>query len=233
MAPKKEEIERMFDSISKRYDFLNHFLSLGIDKLWRRKVVRVIGKSNPLKIIDLATGTGDLAIAASAIENSKVDGIDISEQMLEIGRKKIKAQGQSERINLTQADGEHIPFNDNSFNAATIGFGIRNYENPLKGLKEIYRVLDNNGVLAILEFSKPTIFPVNLIYKFYFRAILPLVGRMVSKSENAYTYLPDSVFAFPDGQAFLNLMTEAGFKNVYQIKLTFGIASIYVGEKMC
>ncbi len=235
---KKEEVKNMFDSIAKHYDFLNHFLSLGIDRQWRKRVI-IILKNYKLKtpnfelqnILDLATGTGDLAIEALVLKPGKITGIDISEEMLKIGQHKIKSKGLDEKITLVKGDGEHLPFSDKSFNAATIGFGIRNYENPLTGLKEIYRVLDNKGVLIVLEFSKPSAFPVKQIYNFYFYSLLPIIGKFVSKSKAAYKYLPESVSAFPDGDGFLKLMIQAGFVNAKSIKLTLGIASIYVGEK--
>ena len=227
----KEEIRKMFDNVSKHYDFLNHFLSMNIDKSWRRKVIAIHKTYNPKQIVDLATGTADLAIAAIELNPDKITGIDISSKMLEIGRKKIESLGLTDKIELINADGENIPFGDNKFDAATIAFGIRNYAEPQKGLKEIYRVLNYDGLLTVLEFSKPTVFPFNLIYRFYFKVMLPVIGRLVSKSKNAYTYLPESVYAFPDGNSFLKLMQEAGFKETKQQKLTFGIASIYTGKK--
>ena len=230
--PKKEDIKEMFNGISKHYDFLNHLLSLGIDRNWRHRVIYNISKYEPEKILDIATGTADLAIEASQLKTEKIIGIDISAELLKVGQYKIAKRGLSSRIQLIEADGENIPFPDNSFDAETIAFGIRNFENPLKGLKEMHRVLNSKGILAVLEFSKPTVFPVNFVYWFYFRAILPLIGRIVSKSRNAYSYLPDSVYAFPHGKEFLNLMDEAGFSNTRQIKLSFGIASIYLGEKL-
>jgi demethylmenaquinone methyltransferase/2-methoxy-6-polyprenyl-1,4-benzoquinol methylase len=205
---------------------------LGIDKRWRKKVVKILKNSHPSTILDLATGTGDLAIEASLLSPDKITGIDISEEMLKIAQQKIDKKGLNEKILLIKGDGEHLPFSDNSFNAATIGFGIRNYENPLNGLKEIYRVLDNNGVLAVLEFSKPKKFPVKQIYNFYFKFLLPFFGRLISKSKTAYTYLPESVSTFPDDTDFLKLMTGAGFTNTRFHKLSFGIVSIYIGEKI-
>lgn len=236
---KKLQVEQMFNSIASHYDFLNHFLSLGIDKRWRKKVIKILinyklqTTNYELRtILDLATGTADLAISALALKPDKITGIDISEEMLKIGQQKIDAKRLNENIQLIKGDGEHLPFPDNTFNAATIGFGIRNYENPLNGLKEIYRVLDNKGILAVLEFSKPKTFPVKQIYNFYFRVLLPLFGRLISKSKTAYTYLPESVSSFPDGNDFLQLMTTAGFTNTKSHKLSFGIASIYTGEKV-
>ena len=237
--PKKEDIQEMFNNISGHYDFLNHLLSLGIDKNWRRKVIEIINIHNRktnneqlITILDIATGTADLAIAASSLKTNNIIGIDISNELLKIGQYKIAKRGLNSRIQLIEADGENIPFPDNHFDAETIAFGIRNFENPLKGLKEMYRVLNPKGILAVLEFSKPTIFPVNFIYWFYFRCILPVIGRLISKSKNAYSYLPDSVYAFPHGKDFLSLMSEAGFSNTRQIKLSFGIASIYIGMKI-
>ena len=230
-SPKKEDVQNMFNDIAGHYDFLNHLLSLGIDRNWRRRVILSLQKHNPEKILDIATGTADLAIACNSLNPDKIIGIDISKELLKVGQFKIAEKGLNEKIQLIEADGENIPFPDNHFNAETIAFGIRNFENPQKGLNEMFRVLDNKGVLAVLEFSRPTVFPVNVVYWFYFRCILPLIGRMVSKSRNAYSYLPDSVYVFPHGKAFLDMMTKAGFLNVKQIKLSFGIASIYFGEK--
>ena len=229
---KRELVESMFDSIAWRYDFLNHFLSFGIDHLWRRKAIRIISRSfrNP-HILDVATGTADLAIAALKINPIKVEGIDISAAMLEIGRKKIAKKGYSGKINLQKADSESIPFNDNIFDVAMVAFGVRNFSDPLKGLSEMQRVINENGMILVLEFSKPTSFPFRNIYNFYFRNILPFFGRIFSRDKSAYSYLPESVSKFPDNESFLEMLSEAGFSEPRQLKLTGGVASIYTGIK--
>jgi demethylmenaquinone methyltransferase / 2-methoxy-6-polyprenyl-1,4-benzoquinol methylase len=230
---KRAVVESMFDSIAWRYDFLNHFLSFSIDRLWRKRAIRVISRShkNPA-IIDVATGTGDLAIAAMKLNPSKITGIDISKNMLEIGREKIKNKGLSSKIEMIQADSENIPFDDNVYDVAMVAFGVRNFSDPLKGLSEMRRVIRNNGMIMVLEFSKPSGFPFRTVYNFYFRNILPFFGKLFSKDKAAYEYLPDSVMKFPDNEAFLNLLSKAGFSGVRQIKLTGGVASIYTGIKM-
>lgn len=229
---KKSEIESMFDTIAWRYDFLNHFLSLGIDRLWRKKAVRVIGKThNPSTIIDVATGTGDLAIAALKLNPAKITGIDISEKMLEIGREKIRRRGLSDKIELLSGDSENIHFCDNSFDAGMVAFGVRNFSDPLKGLSEMRRVINNGGMIMVLEFSRPAVFPFRQFYNFYFLNILPFFGRIFSKDKNAYRYLPESVMRFPDNEAFLDMLGKAGFEDVRQQKLTLGVASIYTGIK--
>ena len=188
---KKEQVAQMFNNIAKRYDFLNHFLSLGIDNLWRKKAIKCISSivPNPL-ILDVATGTGDLAIAALKLNPQKVIGIDISEEMLNVGIKKIKRKGYQNLIELKKGDSESLEFDDNTFDGITAAFGVRNFENLNKGLSEMYRVLKPKGKIVILEFSKPGIFPVKQFYNFYFKAILPLLGKIISKDNSAYTYLP-------------------------------------------
>jgi demethylmenaquinone methyltransferase/2-methoxy-6-polyprenyl-1,4-benzoquinol methylase len=229
---KKELVESMFDSIAWRYDFLNHFLSFGIDHLWRRRAVKIISRSfKKPYILDVATGTGDLAIAAMKIGPVKIEGIDISAGMLEIGKMKIEKRGFKEKINLQKADSEKIPFGDNTFDVSMVAFGVRNFANPLRGLTEMNRVIRENGMILVLEFSKPTSFPFRHIYNFYFRRILPLFGRLFSKDKSAYTYLPDSVSKFPDNENFLAMLTSAGFQNPTQVKLSGGIASIYTAFK--
>jgi demethylmenaquinone methyltransferase / 2-methoxy-6-polyprenyl-1,4-benzoquinol methylase len=228
---KKQQVKAMFDNIAKRYDFLNHFLSLGIDKRWRKKAVGLLQKENPGLILDIATGTADFAIESLALGPGSIKGIDISEQMLEIGRKKIKKINAENKIELLLGDSEKINFEDNLFDAATVGFGVRNFEDPAKGLSEIYRVLKKNGTLIVLEFSTPEKFPVKQLYRFYFGTILPLIGKIISKDPRAYTYLPESVKAFPSGKNFLILMNDSGFINTKCIPLTFGIVSIYTGKK--
>jgi demethylmenaquinone methyltransferase/2-methoxy-6-polyprenyl-1,4-benzoquinol methylase len=222
----------MFDSIAWRYDFLNHFLSFNIDRLWRRRAVKIISKShkNPV-ILDVATGTGDLAIAAMKLNPSKVTGIDISGNMLEIGRKKIAEKGFSGKIELIQGDSENIPFSTGVFDVVMVAFGVRNFSDPHKGLSEMCRVTKPGGMLMVLEFSRPVSFPFRQLYGFYFLNVLPLFGRLFSKDKKAYSYLPDSVMKFPDNRAFLDIVKNAGYVNENQVKLTGGIASIYTGLK--
>lgn len=228
---KKEQVARMFDNISGRYDFLNRFLSVGIDKSWRRKLVKSLKRENPSDILDVATGTGDLAIAIGKAGNYRIHGIDISEGMLEVGREKIRKKHLDNSISLQYGDSEEIPFDNAAFDAVTVAFGVRNFENPLAGLAEIQRVLRPGGRIYVLEFSKPRRFPVKQFYGFYFKYILPWWGRMISKDTSAYTYLPASVDAFPDGERFTALMEKAGFSSCSYKLLTFGIASIYTGIK--
>ncbi len=228
---KKEQVARMFDNISHRYDFLNHFVSLGIDKVWRRKAIRLLKAPNPRVILDVATGTADFAIQAMELNPQKVSGIDISEGMLEVGRKKIREKRLDQVIELRTGDSENIPFPENKFDAVTVAFGVRNFENLEKGLREIFRVLAPGGRLVVLEFSRPRMFPMKQLYNAYFRYILPRVGRMVSNDKAAYTYLPESVQAFPDGDDFLQVLKNVGFKDTQCKPLTFGISSIYSASK--
>lgn len=228
---KKAQVARMFDSISHQYDFLNHFLSLGIDKRWRKKAIELLRPFAPRHILDVATGTGDFALEALSLKPLQVTGVDISEGMLEIGRRKIKQRGFSEIVTLKQGDSENLPFEENKFDAITVAFGVRNFENLERGLKEIYRVLKPQGCLVVLEFSKPRLFPFKQLYNFYFKTILPKVGRVVSKDKAAYTYLPESVEAFPDGKDFTEILLNVGFKEVTCKSLTFGVSSIYTGRK--
>jgi len=229
---KKAKVESMFDSIAWRYDFLNHFLSLNIDRLWRRRAIKIISYSYKTPhILDIATGTADLAIAAMKIKPSHITGIDISAKMLEIGNEKIKRKGYSDKIELIQADSEAIPFVDNTFDVAMVAFGVRNFSDPVKGLSEMRRVIRKGGMIMVLEFSKPTGFPFRSIYNFYFRNILPFFGRFFSKDKAAYNYLPESVMRFPDNEEFIKLLVQAGWSNTRQLKLTGGVASIYTGTK--
>jgi len=228
---KKEQVAEMFDNISHRYDFLNHFLSLGIDILWRKKAIRLLAPENPKIILDVATGTGDFAIESLVLEPDEVVGIDISEGMLEKGRAKLKEKGLQNRIKLTSGDSEALPFDDNKFDAVIVAFGVRNFEDLKKGLSEIFRVLRRGGSLVVLEFSKPGMFPFKQMYNFYFRYILPNIGRAISKDHSAYRYLPESVSAFPDGEEFLDTLKITGFTETKWVPLTFGISSIYVGRK--
>lgn len=228
---KKGQVEEMFNNISNRYDLLNHLLSANIDKVWRKKTIKKLKQFHPKNILDVATGTGDFAIAATKISGAKVVGIDISEGMLAVGRRKIEKKGLTESVELQKADSENLPFDDNLFDAAIVGFGVRNFEDLKKGLSEIYRVLKPGGVFFVLEFSKPKKTPIKQLYRFYFLKILPFIGRMVSKDTNAYTYLPESVNEFPDGDNFLAILAEVGFSENRSYPQTFGIASVYEAHK--
>jgi demethylmenaquinone methyltransferase/2-methoxy-6-polyprenyl-1,4-benzoquinol methylase len=228
---KKEQVAQMFNRISKRYDFLNHFLSLGIDISWRKKAIKLLEPQSPKHILDIATGTGDFAIQAMSLNPEKIVGVDISEGMLEIGRQKISKKGLQENINLQLGDSENLEFNDNNFDAVIVSFGVRNFEDLNRGLKEMYRVLKPNGNAVILEFSKPQEFPFKQIYGWYFKNVLPRIGRMVSKDKSAYRYLPESVEQFPSGQGFIDKLKAVGFKNCICKKVTFGVSSIYMAKK--
>lgn len=219
----------MFDDIAPRYDFLNRLLSFGIDQTWRDKAIETLRAAEPKRILDVATGTADLAIKALKLNPESVVGVDISEEMLAIGREKVARIGESGRITLQRGEAEKLPFSDNQFDAALVAFGVRNFENLHDGLSEIWRVLRPGGDLVVLEFSHPTSFPVRQLYSFYSHAVLPSVGRLVSKNKEAYKYLPASVDVFPSGEAFLDKMREAGFREVSARPLTFGIASLYKG----
>ena len=228
---KKQQVEQMFDNIAPRYDFLNHFLSLGIDRIWRRKAIRILSEYHPELLLDVATGTGDFAIAAAKLQPKKIVGFDISEQMINIGRSKVSKLGLAHLIEFIKGDSEAMPFPENHFDAITVAFGVRNFENLENGIQEFYRVLKPNGVAVILEFSKPKYFPLKQLYFFYFFTILPFFGRLVSKDSSAYSYLPESVMAFPDDQNFLTVLRNCGFLNSLQKRLTFGIATIYIAQK--
>lgn len=228
---KKEQVAGMFDRIAHKYDFLNHLFSMGIDKGWRRKAIRSIHDIHPSLILDVATGTGDFAMAAMAIHPEKVTGIDISEGMLEVGRKKMAEAGLEDRIHLEYGDSETMQYEDNSFDAITCGYGVRNFENLEKGLTQMHRVLRPGGKVAILEFSRPKTFPVKQLYYFYFRYIMPKMGKMVSKDATAYTYLPESVMVFPEGKEFTAIMEKCGFRNAKAQPLTFGITTLYTATK--
>tara|TARA_B110000008_G_C16951572_1_gene556535 strand:+ start:930 stop:1658 length:729 start_codon:yes stop_codon:yes gene_type:complete len=228
---KKEQVATMFDNIAGNYDFLNHFLSLGIDIFWRKRLVRKLQKQKPQNILDVATGTADLAIAMMKIKPFNVVGIDISNGMLEVGRKKIKQQDLEKTIQLQQADSEDLPFKDATFDAVTVSFGARNFENLQKGLSEMARVLKPGGKIYILEFSKPTLFPFKQLYDFYFKFVLPLIGKLLSKDNAAYTYLPESVKAFPHGKELNSIIENCGYTNAKNHPLTMGIASIYTAQK--
>lgn len=230
-AGKKEQVATMFNNISKKYDFLNHFLSLGIDILWRKKAIKLLKPHQPKVMLDIATGTGDFALEALALNPEKVIGIDISEGMLAVGKEKMKQRKVDHIITLQLGDSENLPFDNDYFDAYTAGFGVRNFENLEKGLAEMLRVLKPNGQAVILEFSKPKKFPIKQLYNFYFNNILPGIGKLVSKDNAAYTYLPESVNAFPEGDDFLVILNQLGYKNAKAIPLMFGIASIYTATK--
>jgi demethylmenaquinone methyltransferase/2-methoxy-6-polyprenyl-1,4-benzoquinol methylase len=232
--PNKTDTGTMFDSIAYRYDFLNHLLSFGIDKSWRRKAIREISLINPhpSKILDVATGTGDLAIAALKLAPGHITGIDISVKMLEAGREKVRKKALQEWIDFIECDSENIIFSDNTFDVAMVAFGVRNFTDPLKGISEMKRVLRKGGLIMVLEFSKPSRPPFKQLYNFYFLKILPVIGRLFSKSNYAYRYLPESVMQFPDNEKFIALLEKAGFTPVKQKKLTGGVASIYTGLKV-
>jgi demethylmenaquinone methyltransferase/2-methoxy-6-polyprenyl-1,4-benzoquinol methylase len=228
---KKDQVAKMFNNISHRYDFLNQLLSLGIDKMWRKRAIGVLKPLKPKTLLDVATGTGEFALEAMKLKPDKIVGIDIAEAMLEIGRKKVSAKNAAATIELILGDSENIPFAQNKFDAVTVAFGVRNFENLKRGLSEILRVLKPGGMVVILEFSKPSSFPFKQIYHFYFTFILPRIGSLISHDKSAYTYLPKSVEAFPDGEDFLRILHDVGFKNTQCSSLTFGISSIYIGTK--
>lgn len=229
---KKEQVAAMFNAISPKYDALNRILSVGIDQSWRRKTLREIRATGALNVLDVATGTADLALAlAKGIPGSKVVGVDISAGMLEVGRSKVRARDLEGRVRLDLGDGEQLPYEESSFDAVTVAFGVRNFEDLEQGLRDMRRVLQPGGSLAVLEFSQPTSWPLRGLYLFYFKNILPRIGRMVSKDASAYTYLPNSVQAFPYGEAFAAKLREAGFSSVRVRPLTFGIASLYLAIK--
>ncbi|MBA3648199.1 MAG: bifunctional demethylmenaquinone methyltransferase/2-methoxy-6-polyprenyl-1,4-benzoquinol methylase UbiE [Chitinophagales bacterium] len=229
--PKKKQVEMMFDRIAFRYDLMNRLLSFNIDVLWRKKMVLQIKKINPSKILDVATGTADVAIYLSKINPEEIIGIDISNEMLDLGRKKIKSHKLERVISLLQADCEMLPFADNSFDAVTVAFGVRNFENLNTGLKEIFRVLKAGGLVCILEFSKPKYFPFKQVFKIYFEKVCPTLGKWITKDRSAYEYLYRSVNEFPDGRHFLNILEKNGFTQTKCIPLTLGISSIYTGKK--
>ncbi len=228
---KKEEVRGMFNKIAHRYDYLNHFLSLGIDRLWRKKLRKALSKHNPKTIIDVATGTADLAIELAKIKPDTIIGVDIAETMLAMGDKKIEKKGLQNMITLQVGDSENLPFEDHSFDAAVVSYGVRNFETPLKGLKEIQRILKPGGVLMILEFGMPDKFPVKQGYSFYFNFILPLWGKIFSGSYDSYKYLPESVKTFPYGNSFVEWLKDAGFKTAHARKLTMGITYLYEAVK--
>lgn len=228
---KRERVEHMFDKIAPRYDLLNRVLSAGIDKGWRRKAIAELKNLQPQHMLDIATGTGDLAIEALKLNPESIIGIDISNGMLELGRQKIKQLNAEGIITLETGDSERMRFADNSFDAVTVAFGVRNFQNLEKGLAEIYRVLKPGGKAVILEFSQPQGLLIKPLYRFYSKTLMPFIGQMISKERSAYEYLPESVEAFPFGSRFTALMQQSGFKQTQLRELTFGIASIYTGIK--
>ncbi len=229
---KKEQVSNMFDNIAPHYDLLNRVLTLGIDQKWRRKGISQLLEKDPKMILDVATGTADIAIeTAKILSPEKIHGIDISKEMLEIGKQKVSKKGLDDLIELQVADSENLPFEDNTFDAITVAFGVRNFENLEKGLLEMRRVLKPEGQLMILEFSKPTVFPLKQLFNFYFKYILPLIGKLTSKDPKAYKYLYESVQAFPNGKDFVSVLNKSGYKSNKCIPLTIGICSIYLGEK--
>lgn len=227
---KKDQVATMFNNIAPKYDFLNHVLSMGIDIKWRNRVNKMLHAEKVETILDIATGTGDLALTLHK-EGVTIKGLDISEGMLDVGRQKIKEKGLEKDIEFILGDAENIPFPDNHFDAITVAFGVRNFANLEKGLKEMNRVLKPNGRVFVLEFSQPTAVPFKQIYNFYSRNILPTIGRIISNDKAAYTYLPESVAAFPYGQEFLDIMKNCNFKDNKCRPVTMGIASIYSGKK--
>ena len=229
--PKKQQVAGMFDRIAPKYDFLNHTLSMHIDKIWRRKVIKLVKRKQPLRILDVATGTADLALAAMVANPQRIDGIDISEEMLRIGQQKVEKHKADQQIFLQKADAENIPFPDQTFDVVMVAFGVRNFENLEAGLKEMTRVLRPGGLCVVLEFTMPRYFPVKQLYLFYFKCILPVIGRIVSKDKSAYTYLPDSVKAFPQRNEFTAILNRCGLINPVVHSLSCGIAAIYTASK--
>lgn len=229
---KKEQVAEMFDNVSGKYDLLNHVLSGGVDIYWRKKALSMLKNNRNDLVLDIATGTGDLAIEASRIlKTGKIIGVDISRGMLEAGRAKIKKLGLEDKIEMQLGDSEKLLFDDNTFDTVIVSFGVRNFENLLKGLSDMNRVLKPGGTCMVVEFSKPTNYFFKQAYWLYSTKILPLIGKLVSKDSSAYTYLPESVKAFPDGEDFLKVYRDAGFKETRAIPLTFGICSVYIGKK--
>ena len=228
---KKEQVANMFNTISPQYDFLNHLLSGGIDIIWRKKAIKLLQNKGIKTMLDIATGTGDFAIEALKINPEKIVGVDISEGMLSVGIEKIKKMGLEKMIQLQKGDSEKLPFSDNSFDAVIVSFGVRNFENLQKGLSDMFRVTKPGGYCLILEFSNPRSFPMKQLYTFYSKYCLPFLGKMISKDPSAYTYLPESVKAFPDGPEFIHIFKSVGYSETNWIPMTGGICSIYIGQK--
>ena len=228
---KKEQVAQMFDNISKNYDGLNRVISFGIDVKWRKKVVAIIGENNPKQILDIATGTGDLAIMMAGLNPDRIIGLDISAGMLDVGKQKIAKANLSDMIEMIVGDSENMPFNDNTFDAITVSFGVRNFANLDKGLKEIKRVLKPGGIFVVLETSVPTKFPYKQGYRFHTSVILPIIGKLFSKDKVAYSYLSESANSFPFGEKFNNILLKNGFTTATDKPVTFGVASIYTATK--
>jgi demethylmenaquinone methyltransferase / 2-methoxy-6-polyprenyl-1,4-benzoquinol methylase len=230
---KTTQVGKMFDNIAPYYDFLNRFLSLGIDTIWRKQAIDQLAALQPRTVLDVATGTADVAIAMSKRLKSveKIVGFDLSKEMLEIGKTKVQARNLSNLIELQQGDSENLPFADATFDAVTVAFGVRNFENLEKGIAEMQRVLKPGGKLVVLEFSRPTIFPFKQLFNTYFKYVLPQIGRLTSKDPRAYSYLYESVQAFPDGNHFLSILSKNGFNSNEWKPLSLGICSIYCGTK--
>ena len=228
---KKEQVANMFNTISPQYDFLNHLLSGGIDIIWRKKAIKLLQNKGIKTMLDIATGTGDFAIEALKLNPEKIVGVDISEGMLSVGIEKIKKMGLEKTIQLQKGDSEKLPFSDNSFDAVIVSFGVRNFENLQKGLSDMFRVTKPGGYCLILEFSNPRSFPMKQLYTFYSKYCLPFLGKMISKDPSAYTYLPESVKAFPDGPDFIQIFKSTGYSETKWIPMTGGICSIYIGQK--
>ena len=228
---KKQQVSEMFDNVSGNYDLLNRILTFGIDIKWRNKVVKIVGDKNPETILDIATGTGDFAIMLAKLNPKKIIGLDLSKGMLDVGIKKVKEKNLDGLIEMVLGDSENLPFKDNSFDAVTVGFGVRNFENLDKGLQEVLRVLKPKGVFVILETSQPEKFPVKQLFNFYSKFIIPTIGKIFSKDKRAYTYLPKSAAVFPYGKKFNNILEKNGFNNATNKPLTFGAASIYTAIK--
>ena len=228
---KKEQVAQMFDAISGNYDGLNRVISFGIDVKWRKKVLKLVSDKNPKTVLDIATGTGDLALLMTKTSAEKIIGLDISAGMLEVGRKKIEAKNLSSKIEMLLADSENMPFENDTFDAITVAFGVRNFETLEKGLSEILRVLKPNGIFVILETSVPEKTPFKQGYQFYSKNILPLIGKLFSKDNSAYQYLSDSASVFPYGEALNNILRKIGFIEVRAMPQTFGVATIYSASK--
>lgn len=227
----KEQVTQMFDNIAHRYDFLNHLLSMGTDRLWRKRAIKLLVPLKPTYMLDVATGTGDFAIEATNFLKAKVIGIDISEEMLRLGREKISSRHLIDQILLETGDGEKIKYENDTFDAVTVGFGIRNFDSIKKGVKEMHRVLKPGGMMVILELSRMDIFPVKQFFELYFHFLVPLLGRIFSKDPSAYNYLPESVKDFPKRKEIASIMNDAGFKNSGFKRLSLGIATLFYGIK--
>ena len=229
---KKQQVTQMFDSIAPKYDALNHILSFGIDKLWRKKAVRIIKKHNPAKVLDVATGTGDFAFEMANAGISTIIGSDLSTEMVQVAIQKAKKSENYKNVSFQIADAENLPFEPNTFDVVTVAFGVRNFENLKQGLSEMNRVLKTDGMAVIIEFSKPQFFLFSAIYNLYFKYMVPFIGRIISKDKKAYKYLFNSVDIFPYGKDFLNILQEVGYQNNKSISLSFGIANIYIAKKI-